>query len=120
MSFKDFLSEEKLSSSPEQQNTQTKADAKQIIAQIRGLAQGRSVVAKSTASSDPFSTSGEQAPNSVNDKDPLILKNDGYEAVIVDKDPDGQVFITLVNKQKQTKRTIALDSRGGSLLKRYI
>jgi hypothetical protein len=49
----------------------------------------------------------------------MILKNNAGEVVYVTKGEDG-LFITIVNKQRLTKRTIALDDRGATLLKRYI
>lgn len=139
MSFKEFIQESALeevavASSPEQQNTDARADARTIVAKVRGLMQGRMVDASGN-SARPVATSNQQntnafAPDSakndttqVADNDEsgqsMILKNNAGEVVYVTKGEDG-LFITIVNKQRLTKRTIALDDRGATLLKRYI
>jgi hypothetical protein len=140
MSFKEFIQEAALeevavASSPEQQNTDARADARTIVAKVRGLMQGRMVDANGNPAR-PGSTSNQQntnafAPDSakndttaqVADNDEsgqsMILKNNAGEVVYVTKGEDG-LFITIVNKQRLTKRTIALDDRGATLLKRYI
>ena len=140
MSFKEFiqdatLEEAVVASSPEQQNTDARADARTIVAKVRGLMQGRMVDASGNPAR-PGSTSNQQntnafAPNNAkndtttqaadNDESgqSMILKNNAGEVVYVTKGEDG-LFITIVNKQRLTKRTIALDDRGATLLKRYI
>ena len=139
MSFKEFIQEASLeelavASSPEQQNTDARADARTIVAKVRGLMQGRMVDASGNPAR-PGATSNQQntnafAPDSakndttqVADNDEsgqsMILKNNAGEVVYVTKGEDG-LFITIVNKQRLTKRTIALDDRGATLLKRYI
>ena len=142
MSFKEFIQEASLeelavASSPEQQNTDARADARTIVAKVRGLMQGRMVDASGNPAR-PGSTSNQQntnafAPNNAkndtttttqaadNDESgqSMILKNNAGEVVYVTKGEDG-LFITIVNKQRLTKRTIALDDRGATLLKRYI
>jgi hypothetical protein len=140
MSFKEFIKDATLeevvvASSPEQQNTDARADARTIVAKVRGLMQGRMVDASGNPAR-PGSTSNQQntnafAPNSAkndtttqaadNDESgqSMILKNNAGEVVYVTKGEDG-LFITIVNKQRLTKRTIALDDRGATLLKRYI
>ena len=140
MSFKEFIQESALeevvvASSPEQQNTDARADARTIVAKVRGLMQGRMVDASGNPAR-PGATSNQQntnvfAPDSakndtttqVADNDEsgqsMILKNNAGEVVYVTKGEDG-LFITIVNKQRLTKRTIALDDRGATLLKRYI
>lgn len=140
MSFKEFIKDATLeevvvaASSPEQQNTDARADARTIVAKVRGLMQGRMVDASGNPAR-PGSTSNQQntnafAPDSakndttqVADNDEsgqsMILKNNAGEVVYVTKGEDG-LFITIVNKQRLTKRTIALDDRGATLLKRYI
>ncbi len=140
MSFKEFIQEASLeelavASSPEQQNTDARADARTIVAKVRGLMQGRMVDANGNPAR-PGSTSNQQntnafAPDSAkndtttqaadNDESgqSMILKNNAGEVVYVTKGEDG-LFITIVNKQRLTKRTIALDDRGATLLKRYI
>ncbi len=141
MSFKEFIKDATLeevvvASSPEQQNTDARADARTIVAKVRGLMQGRMVDASGNPAR-PGSTSNQQntnafAPNNAkndttttqaadNDESgqSMILKNNAGEVVYVTKGEDG-LFITIVNKQRLTKRTIALDDRGATLLKRYI
>lgn len=140
MSFKEFIQESALeevvvASSPEQQNTDARADARTIVAKVRGLMQGRMVDASGNPAR-PGATSNQQntnafAPDSAkndtttqatdNDESgqSMILKNNAGEVVYVTKGEDG-LFITIVNKQRLTKRTIALDDRGATLLKRYI
>lgn len=141
MSFKEFIQEASLeelavASSPEQQNTDARADARTIVAKVRGLMQGRMVDASGNPAR-PGATSNQQntnafAPNNAkndttttqaadNDESgqSMILKNNAGEVVYVTKGEDG-LFITIVNKQRLTKRTIALDDRGATLLKRYI
>ena len=140
MSFKEFIQEAALeevvvASSPEQQNTDARADARTIVAKVRGLMQGRMVDASGNPAR-PGATSNQQntnafAPDSAkndtttqatdNDESgqSMILKNNAGEVVYVTKGEDG-LFITIVNKQRLTKRTIALDDRGATLLKRYI
>ena len=139
MSFKEFIKDATLeevvvASSPEQQNTDARADARTIVAKVRGLMQGRMVDASGNPAR-PGATSNQQntnafAPDSakndttqVADNDEsgqsMILKNNAGEVVYVTKGEDG-LFITIVNKQRLTKRTIALDDRGATLLKRYI
>ncbi len=139
MSFKEFIQEASLeelavASSPEQQNTDARADARTIVAKVRGLMQGRMVDASGNPAR-PGSTSNQQNTNAfapdnakndttqVADNDEsgqsMILKNNAGEVVYVTKGEDG-LFITIVNKQRLTKRTIALDDRGATLLKRYI
>lgn len=140
MSFKEFIQESALeevvvASSPEQQNTDARADARTIVAKVRGLMQGRMVDANGNPAR-PGATSNQQntnafAPDSAkndtttqvanNDESgqSMILKNNAGEVVYVTKGEDG-LFITIVNKQRLTKRTIALDDRGATLLKRYI
>lgn len=140
MSFKEFIQEATLeeavvASSPEQQNTDARADARTIVAKVRGLMQGRMVDASGNPAR-PGSTSNQQNTNAfapdnakndtttqVADNDEsgqsMILKNNTGEVVYVTKGEDG-LFITIVNKQRLTKRTIALDDRGATLLKRYI
>ena len=139
MSFKEFIQEASLeelavASSPEQQNTDARADARTIVAKVRGLMQGRMVDASGNPAR-PGSTSNQQntnafVPNNAkndttqaadNDESgqSMILKNNAGEVVYVTKGEDG-LFITIVNKQRLTKRTIALDDRGATLLKRYI
>ena len=139
MSFKEFIQESALeevvvASSPEQQNTDARADARTIVAKVRGLMQGRMVDASGNPAR-PGTTSNQQNTNAfapdnakndttqVADNDEsgqsMILKNNAGEVVYVTKGEDG-LFITIVNKQRLTKRTIALDDRGATLLKRYI
>ena len=139
MSFKEFIQEAALeevvvASSPEQQNTDARADARTIVAKVRGLMQGRMVDASGNPAR-PGATSNQQNTNAfapdnakndttqVADNDEsgqsMILKNNAGEVVYVTKGEDG-LFITIVNKQRLTKRTIALDDRGATLLKRYI
>ncbi len=139
MSFKEFIQESALeeavvASSPEQQNTDARADARTIVAKVRGLMQGRMVDASGNPAR-PGATSNQQNTNAfapdnakndttqVADNDEsgqsMILKNNAGEVVYVTKGEDG-LFITIVNKQRLTKRTIALDDRGATLLKRYI
>lgn len=139
MSFKEFIKDATLeevvvASSPEQQNTDARADARTIVAKVRGLMQGRMVDASGNPAR-PGSTSNQQNTNAfapdnakndttqVADNDEsgqsMILKNNAGEVVYVTKGEDG-LFITIVNKQRLTKRTIALDDRGATLLKRYI
>ena len=140
MSFKEFIKDATLeevvvASSPEQQNTDARADARTIVAKVRGLMQGRMVDASGNPAR-PGATSNQQntnafAPDSAkndtttqaadNDESgqSMILKNNAGEVVYVTKGEDG-LFITIVNKQRLTKRTIALDDRGATLLKRYI
>ena len=139
MSFKEFIQEASLeelavASSPEQQNTDARADARTIVAKVRGLMQGRMVDANGNPAR-PGATSNQQNTNAfapdnakndttqVADNDEsgqsMILKNNAGEVVYVTKGEDG-LFITIVNKQRLTKRTIALDDRGATLLKRYI
>lgn len=139
MSFKEFIQEASLeelavASSPEQQNTDARADARTIVAKVRGLMQGRMVDASGNPAR-PGATSNQQNTNAfapdnakndttqVADNDEsgqsMILKNNAGEVVYVTKGEDG-LFITIVNKQRLTKRTIALDDRGATLLKRYI
>lgn len=139
MSFKEFIKDATLeevvvASSPEQQNTDARADARTIVAKVRGLMQGRMVDASGNPAR-PGATSNQQNTNAfapdnakndttqVADNDEsgqsMILKNNAGEVVYVTKGEDG-LFITIVNKQRLTKRTIALDDRGATLLKRYI
>lgn len=139
MSFKEFIKDATLeevvvASSPEQQNTDARADARTIVAKVRGLMQGRMVDASGNPAR-PGTTSNQQNTNAfapdnakndttqVADNDEsgqsMILKNNAGEVVYVTKGEDG-LFITIVNKQRLTKRTIALDDRGATLLKRYI
>ena len=124
MNFKDYLTEFNLSSTPELQTSRDRSDARQLLVKVRTYPVGRSITATQNQSkeTDPFTTSSdeESSLSSMNDKDPMVIKNNSLEMVIVDKHEDGQVFITLLNKQKQRKRTIAIETRGGQLLKRYI
>lgn len=124
MKFKDYIEEElfestPVKSSPEQQTFNMRQDARTIVQKTRGLMPGRFVDANGTASSSPFNPDIAANPN---DKDnmSLIVKNVAEEVVFINKDSNGDTFITLVNKLKNTKRTIALDQRGSKLLKRFI
>lgn len=125
MKFKNFLNEEHLhefapvKSSPEQQTFNTRQDARNIVQMTRGLMPGRFVDSNGTATSSPFNPDIAPDPND-KDKLSLIIKNTSEEVVFVNKDSNGDTFITLVNKLKNTKRTIGLDPRSSKLLKRFI
>lgn len=125
MNFKDFLNEEDLTeyapvkSSPEQQTFNTRQDARTIVQKTRGLMPGRFVDPNGVASNSPFNPDVKADPND-HDKMSLIIKNTPEEVVFVNKDENGDIFITLVNKLKNTKRTIAIEPRGAKLLKRFI
>ena len=124
MNFKEYLTEFNLNSTPELQTSRDRSDARELLTKIRTYPVGRSITANKTQTkeADPFTASQEDDESNfaMNDKDPMVLKNNSLEMVIVDKDENGQLFITLLNKQKQTKRTIAIETRGSQLLKRYI
>lgn len=132
MSFTNFLDEAIVASTGEQQNTDSRADARTIVAKTRGLMQGRLIdsngnpakagTISNQQNANPFAPDNTKNDTTqVNDESnqSMILKNTPAEVVYVTKGEDG-LFITIVNKQRLTKRTISLDDRGATLLKRYI
>lgn len=133
MKFTEFeeLNELNVGSATELQNTDVRADARTIIAKTRGMMQGRKIDANGSAikaggnqqntnAFEPETSNNTTADNDAGiGQESMILKNTPGEVVYVTKGENG-IFITIVNKQRVTKRTIALDDRGATLLKRYI
>ncbi len=120
MKFKEYITEFfNIKSSPEMQNTDSKNDAREIAKLTRGKMPGKYLDSNGTASNSPFNADIKQDTQDKS-KMSLILKNTAEEVVFVNKDQNGDLFITLVNKMRSTKRTIALDKRGSMLLKRFI
>ena len=120
MKFKEYLTEFfNIKSSPEMQNTDSKNDAREISKLTRGKMPGKYLDSNGSASNSPFNADIKQDTQDKS-KMSLILKNTAEEVVFVNKDQSGDLFITLVNKMKSTKRTIALDKRGSLFLKRFI
>ena len=131
MTFNDFL-DEAVVSNVDIQNTDARADAKTIAQKTRGLMIGRTIDANGNTSTNPNTNSGNafapdnlKEPNQNGPKDAeagysVILKNNAGEVVYATKGENDELYITIVNKQKMTKRTIALESRGATFLKRFI
>ncbi len=130
MTFNDFLSEAVVSNA-DIQNTDARADAKSIAQKTRGLMIGRTIDANGNTGTNPNANSGNAfAPDNLKEptngpKDEeagysVILKNNASEVVYATKGENDELYITIVNKQKMTKRTIALESRGATFLKRFI
>ena len=131
MTFNDFL-DEAVVSNADIQNTDARADAKTIAKKTRGLMIGRTIDANGNAGTNPTANSGNafapdnlKEPNTNGPKDEeagysVILKNNASEVVYATKGENDELYITIVNKQKMTKRTIALESRGATFLKRFI
>lgn len=134
MCFENFLNEIAVAN-VELQTSDIRADAKTIIAKTRGLMPGRIIDANGDSSTsnkpsgaDAFTPDNPRATSSMNttqDDDKIsdmfmILKNNATEVVFISKDANKNIFITIVNKQKVTKRTIAIEPRGATLLKRFI
>lgn len=131
MTFNDYLSEAVVSNA-DIQNTDARADAKAIAQKTRGLMIGRTIDANGNTSTNPNANSGNafapdnlKAPTTNGPKDEeagysVILKNNASEVVYATKGENDELYITIVNKQKMTKRTIALESRGATFLKRFI
>ena len=120
MKFKEYITEFfNIKSSPEMQNTDSKNDAREIAKLTRGKTPGKYLDSNGMASNSPFNADIKQDTQDKS-KMSLILKNTAEEVVFVNKDQNGDLFITLVNKMKSTKRTIALDKRGSMFLKRFI
>ena len=137
MSFTNFLNEF-VQSASEVQNPDARADAKTIVAKTRGLMPGRLIDAngntktssaiqnnQSAITPNPIQDNGKTPVDNIsNEKDlsdySMVLKNNSDEIVYVTKDNDKNVYITIVNKRRQTKRTISLETRGSTLLKRFI
>lgn len=134
MSFENFINEIAIAN-VELQTSDIRADAKTIIAKTRGLMPGRIIDANGDSSTsnkpsgaDAFTPDNPRATSSMNttqDDDKIsdmfmILKNNATEVVFISKDANKNIFITIVNKQKVTKRTIAIEPRGATLLKRFI
>lgn len=130
MTFNDFLSEAVVSNA-DIQNTDARADAKAIAQKTRGLMIGRTIDANGNTGTNPNANSGNAfAPDNLKEptngpKDEeagysVILKNNASEVVYATKGENDELYITIVNKQKMTKRTIALESRGATFLKRFI
>lgn len=117
MKFEEFINEAMdIPSSPELQTPAIKKDAREIISKIKGLAIGRTV----TDAGDP---KGAAAPN-VDPSDveslSMVLKNNAMEAVLGHKDQNDNIYITLINKQKITKRTITINAKATQFLRRLI
>lgn len=131
MTFNDFLSEAVVSNA-DIQNTDARADAKSIAQKTRGLMIGRTIDANGNTGTNPNANSGnafapdnlkEPTTNGPKDEEAgysVILKNNASEVVYATKGENDELYITIVNKQKMTKRTIALESRGATFLKRFI
>ena len=130
MTFNDFL-DEAVVSNADIQNTDARADAKSIAQKTRGLMIGRTIDANGNTGTNPNANSGNAfAPDNLKEptngpKDEeagysVILKNNASEVVYATKGENDELYITIVNKQKMTKRTIALESRGATFLKRFI
>lgn len=134
MSFIDYLEEAIIPSTGEQQNTDARSDAKTIIAKTRGLMIGRTVDADGNTNTSAAANKNTNAftPDNIkqdnvaasNQNDEtnysVILKNTAAEIVYVTKGENNELFITLVNKQRVTKRTIALEQRAATILKKFI
>lgn len=120
MKFNDFLTELAAPppSSPELQTINDKSAARQMLQKVRGLRPGRLVDANGNSSSTPLAPAGNN--NATSENMSMILKNDSKELVLVHEDENKNLFITYVNKQKMTKRTITIDSRASMMLKRFI
>lgn len=118
--FNEFLEEQTVESTPEIITAQEKQAARSIIALARGLRPGRIVDftpqenTKSTGANVATAVTGQAKQEAS-----LILKNNSKELVYADKQED-YLMITLINKQRFTKRTIAIEARGAMLLKRFI
>lgn len=119
MKFNEFLNEFAAPppSSPELQTINDKSAARQMLQKVRGLRPGRLVDAEGNSSTTPLAPAGN---NNDNQNMSMILKNDSKELVLVHEDENKNLFITYVNKQKMTKRTITIDARAGMMLKRFI
>jgi hypothetical protein len=122
MNFEDFLDESVINSNTEIQTFQSKIEARDIIAQTRGLMPGRYITQASAGEEDNspvnHDTFGQNRGEQVNSK--MVLKNNAIELIYVEKDEDKNTFITIVNKQKFTIRMISIDYKGTQLLKRFI
>ena len=126
MSFSKYLEEAIIPSSPELQTQDSRKSAREAIKISRGKMQGRKVELDDTITANKMQR--PQAPkdpvdtldDAMNDPLSTIIKNTATELVYVIKDEDNNLFITFINKQKMTKRTISLDARGAVLLKRSI
>lgn len=116
MKFTEFLDE---AVGSEIQTAETRADVKSIIQKTRGVTAGRTV-SQAGKEFDPVGRDDLNSPAVNKDKEPIMLKNNANEIVYADKDAEGLLTLTIINRQKQTKRSISLDMRGMSLLKRYI
>lgn len=134
MCFENFLNEIAVAN-VELQTSDIRADAKTIIAKTRGLMPGRvidangdSATSNQQGGSDAFTPDNPRArpgTGTTQEDDKIadmfmILKNNATEVVFISKDANKNIFITIVNKQKVTKRTIAIEPRGATLLKRFI
>lgn len=116
MKFTEFLDE---AIGSEIQTAETRADVKAIIKKTRGVTVGRTVA---QAGKEFAAVGGAEvdSPVATKDKEPVMLKNNANEIVYADKDAEGILTLTIVNRQRQTKRSISLDARAMALLKRYI
>ena len=113
MKFADFINEnEKLPNSTQEQLTAIdRTDAKDLLGKLRSQRAGRTV---------DLSDEQDQTDNTQSTSMALVIKNDSKEIVIAHEDESKNLFITYINKSKQSRRTITIDARGSMLLKRYI
>ena len=120
MKFEEFINELAVlpSSSPELQTQLDKSQARSMLQKVRGLRPGRLVDAEGNSSQTPLAPAGNNNDSSKNLS--MILKNTSKELVLVNEDENKFLYITYINKQRMTKRTITIDNRSAMFLKRFI
>lgn len=120
MSFKEYISERVVKSDAEIQDKNDRIQAKELISGARGAVPGREIAKVVDDFEDDETNIAQPGRKADEEKTIMVLKNNMDELVYVDKNAVGDLYITIVNKRRMTKRTIGLDRMASSYLKRFI
>lgn len=107
MEFQEFLTENTtlLRSSPEIIHFNERQATRELLTKFRGAMVGKTIMTT------------DDVGNNVENK---VIKQDSYELIFSSKDENDNLKITLINKQKMTKRTFVIPKMGSVHLKRFI